>query len=189
MAKVLQIRRGTTAANDNFTGLAGELSFDTEQKVLRVHDGAKLGGYALARADGSGAAGASFDIYSVPDDFWQTKIAQFAPAAFTVLTSRAAALRAVPCLEYIMATTLTPFYIRPELVCQTAECGYTAGDIVTAFGAGDYGAPLINTSRDGDGLHICFMIGGGSIWVAHKTTGVRTNVTSDNWRIQFVVYC
>ncbi len=43
MARVLQIRRGTTAQNDNFTGLSGELSFDTETKTLRVHDGTRLG--------------------------------------------------------------------------------------------------------------------------------------------------
>ena len=70
MTRVLQIRRGTTTQNNNFTGLAGELSFDTTAKNLRVHDGATLGGFALARADqittGTGDTTSDFDIETVP---------------------------------------------------------------------------------------------------------------------------
>lgn len=38
MSKVLQIRRGTTAQNDAFTWLSGEITVDTEQHTIRVHD-------------------------------------------------------------------------------------------------------------------------------------------------------
>lgn len=44
MAKVLQLRRGTTAQNDAFTGAEGEVTVDTEKKTLRLHDGATAGG-------------------------------------------------------------------------------------------------------------------------------------------------
>ena len=44
MAKRLQLRRGTTAQNNAFTGAVGELTYDTEKKQLRVHDGSTVGG-------------------------------------------------------------------------------------------------------------------------------------------------
>ena len=44
MPTVLQLRRGTTAQNDAFTGAVGELSLDTQKDVLRVHDGSTAGG-------------------------------------------------------------------------------------------------------------------------------------------------
>lgn len=49
MAKVLQMRRGTTAQNDAFTGAEGELTVDTTAITLRVHDGVTAGGTALAK--------------------------------------------------------------------------------------------------------------------------------------------
>ena len=48
MAQVLQLRRGTTAQNDAFTGAAAEVSVDTDRKSLRVHDGSTLGGTEIA---------------------------------------------------------------------------------------------------------------------------------------------
>ena len=50
MARQIQIRRGTTLENDNFTGAVGEITMDTDAKTLRVHDGETIGGVALARA-------------------------------------------------------------------------------------------------------------------------------------------
>ncbi len=73
MTRILQIRRGTTAQNDNFTGLAGEITMDTTKKTVRIHDGETLGGFALARVDDIPESGADepFDINSVPASFWQ----------------------------------------------------------------------------------------------------------------------
>lgn len=44
MATQVQIIRGTTAENDAFTGADGALTYDTQKKQLRVHDGATAGG-------------------------------------------------------------------------------------------------------------------------------------------------
>ncbi len=44
MTKVLQLRRGTTAQNDAFTGAVGEVTVDTTKKTLRLHDGSTKGG-------------------------------------------------------------------------------------------------------------------------------------------------
>jgi len=56
MATQLQIRRGTTAQMNAFTGAEGELAVNTSTDTLHVHNGATAGGFALARADGSNIA-------------------------------------------------------------------------------------------------------------------------------------
>ena len=44
MAIQIQLRSGTTAEHNTFTGAVGELTYDTEKKQLRVHDGITVGG-------------------------------------------------------------------------------------------------------------------------------------------------
>jgi len=50
MPFAFQRRRGTTAQHASFTGLLGELTVDTDKKVVVVHDGSTAGGVPLARA-------------------------------------------------------------------------------------------------------------------------------------------
>lgn len=44
MAGQLKLRRGTTSQLANFIGSEGELTYDTQKKQLRVHDGITVGG-------------------------------------------------------------------------------------------------------------------------------------------------
>ena len=46
--KRLLLRRGTASQNDAFTGAEGEITYDTEGKNLRLHDGDTPGGTTLA---------------------------------------------------------------------------------------------------------------------------------------------
>ena len=48
MAKRVQLRRGTTAQTNAFTGAVGEVTVDTEKDVLVVHDGTTAGGFPVA---------------------------------------------------------------------------------------------------------------------------------------------
>lgn len=48
MAVHVQLYRGTTAQNDAYTGLDGEVTVDTEKHTVRVHDGTTAGGYSVA---------------------------------------------------------------------------------------------------------------------------------------------
>ncbi len=54
MATQVQLRRGTATENNSFTGAQGELTFDTTNKRVRVHDGAAAGGFELVTEDASG---------------------------------------------------------------------------------------------------------------------------------------
>ena len=51
MATQVQIRRGTNTQNASFTGAEGELSVNTTNDSVHVHDGSTAGGFELARAD------------------------------------------------------------------------------------------------------------------------------------------
>lgn len=193
MARILQIRRGTTAQNDNFTGMTGEISFDTDTKTLRVHDGETLGGFTLARADQipDSAPGGEFDINDVSDEFWAGKFAQFAGnAKLTPHISTEMTIYNKPYIEYVFNEISVPAQIiRAELVCQTAAAGYAPDDICTAFGIDTYGSPVFNSYVDNIGLHIRIAVGSQQFWVAHKTTGVQTNIVNNNWKLRFRVYC
>ena len=48
MPTIVQFRRGTEAQSDAFTGNVGELSVDTTNETVRVHDGSTAGGSRLA---------------------------------------------------------------------------------------------------------------------------------------------
>ncbi len=190
MSRVLQIRRGTTAQNDNFTGLSGEITFDTDAKTIRVHDGATLGGFAMARADEIPAPGAEFDIDSVPDTKWAEIVARVAPTPFTEYISTNLTISGSTYIEYIFSGVSTaPLVVRASLVCQTAAAGYTSGDETTAFGIGDYCVAPIYTFVDINGVHVRIMIGGGAFWVAHKNTGIKTNISNDEWKLKIRIYC
>lgn len=189
MTRVLQIRRGTTAENDNFTGLSGEITYDTDAKTIRVHDGATLGGTTLARADQIPTV-TPFDIDSVPDAKWSEIIARVAPATFTVITSGALTVSNTDYIENVFSgISTTPYMVRAVLVCNTAAAGYAAGEETSAFGIGDYACPLFNTSIDTSGLHVSLAVGNSAFWVAHKTSGAKTDIVNSEWRLKFRIYC
>ena len=48
MSTQIQYRRGTGVQNDAFTGALGEVTVDTTNKTLRVHDGTTIGGSNVA---------------------------------------------------------------------------------------------------------------------------------------------
>lgn len=50
MSKQVKLRRGTATQHESFTGVVGEITVDTTNHTLRVHDGATVGGNILARA-------------------------------------------------------------------------------------------------------------------------------------------
>ena len=51
MATQVQFRRGTTGEHSGFTGAVGEVTVDTEKKVVCIHDASTAGGFPLLRED------------------------------------------------------------------------------------------------------------------------------------------
>jgi len=188
MTRVLQIRRGTTEQNDNFTGMIGEITMDTDAKTLRVHDGETLGGFAIARADENSAT--NFDINSVPDDVWQQIIPQFTPKPYTVIETAPFPINSrCSYLDYIIGGTQKPMFIQVALICTGPQAGYNTGDEVWAFGIGNKTNPQPNWVIDQDGLHVCLMVGKQKYWASHRDTGETTELDDENWSVVFRVYC
>ena len=51
MAKLLRLRRGTDTQHSSFTGAEGEVTVNTTNDSLHVHDGTTAGGREVMRAD------------------------------------------------------------------------------------------------------------------------------------------
>ena len=51
MATQVQFRRGTTGEHSAFTGAVGEITVDTQKKVVCIHDATTAGGFPLLRED------------------------------------------------------------------------------------------------------------------------------------------
>ncbi|MDE6250387.1 MAG: hypothetical protein K2M34_02000 [Alphaproteobacteria bacterium] len=190
MARILQIRRGTTQENDNFTGMMGEVTFDTDTKTLRVHDGETLGGFKIARADQINTTGGTdiFDINDISDEFWEALFARIAPNTLKYIESNTMSIDNVPYLEYIFSKRSTALFAQPILVCTTNDAGYVTDDEVYSFGIGNHVVMNPNLYHDQYGLHIRLLIGSEQFWVANKTNGAQTNIQNNNWRIKFRLY-
>lgn len=199
MSKVLQIRRGTAAQSNNFTGLAGEITMDTNAKTIRIHDGTTLGGFALARADlsnvsgtlpGGEGGGEAFSIESVPTTFWTALFSSYNLRAAHFLESGLSSIGNVSYLETSFSSVAQSTNISAArgdcvLVCQTPEAGFAVGEIASAFGIGNRAGPCPNLFLDANGLRARLAVAGESFWVSNKTTGTTTNITNANWKIKF----
>ena len=75
MAKKLQLRRGSTSQHSSFTGAVGEVTVDTDKKVVVVHDGSTAGGTPLAKAS---------DVAVLDEDNFATNSATVAPSQQSV---------------------------------------------------------------------------------------------------------
>lgn len=60
MTTRLRLRRGTTVQHSSFTGLEGEITFDSTNKTIRVHDGSTVGGIEVALATNTGVAAGTY---------------------------------------------------------------------------------------------------------------------------------
>ncbi len=188
MTRVLQLRRGTTANNDAFTGMPGEITMDTDAKTLRIHDGETLGGFEIARRDDIKKS--DFDITTVSDEFWSNLIAQYAPIQIKKIETPTVPINSKSSyLNVGIDTDKMPIAVQTVLVCQNAEAGYSTGDEVMAFGIGNRTCPVPNQVMEEGGLNLYLMVGCEKYWVSHKTSGATTQITDENWRILFRVYC
>jgi hypothetical protein len=65
-----------------------------------------------------------------------------------------------------------------ELVCQTAELGYSIGDVVQMQ---DNSASMV---KDATNINVRYR--SANIGLIHKTTGAFTSITAANWKARFL---
>jgi hypothetical protein len=78
MPTILQLRRGNTSQTTAFTGASGEISYDTDKRILVAHDGSTPGGVPLAREAHLAAA------YTTANSAYNFANTRFASAGGTV---------------------------------------------------------------------------------------------------------
>lgn len=84
MSTQVQHRRGTAAQHATFTGAEAEITYDSTNKQLRVHDGAKAGGHATAREPYPSVAAMQADTTAWPPS---THLSVRGTADYEVVTS------------------------------------------------------------------------------------------------------
>lgn len=82
MAKRLQLRGGTTAQNNAFTGAARELTIDTDNWHLRIHDGSTVGGILVSNrvsvpSSSKGIAGDKVGYWAANSQYFYYCISSF----------------------------------------------------------------------------------------------------------------
>jgi len=68
MASTLRLKRGNETANNAFTGVEGELTYDTTLDTVRAHDGSAAGGDMLINEHGSGSNNPDFGTRTSADN-------------------------------------------------------------------------------------------------------------------------
>ena len=117
MPTQVQFRRGTTAQNNNFTGAEGEITVNTSNNTIRVHDGATQGGFELATV-----AHVTNSIANVIDS---------APGVLDTLNEIAIAINNDPAFYTNLASTNTTIFNRANAAYNQANTATTIA--VAAF--------------------------------------------------------
>lgn len=74
MSRQVQLRRGTAVQHQTFTGLVGELTMNTTNNSLRLHDNIVNGGHEMLRSDMSNVLITSNGTFSLLDNLGQVSV-------------------------------------------------------------------------------------------------------------------
>ena len=74
MSRQVQLRRGTAIQHQTFTGLIGELTMNTTNNSLRLHDNVLNGGHEMLKADMSNVLISSNGTFSLLDNLGQVSV-------------------------------------------------------------------------------------------------------------------
>ena len=163
MATAIQRRRGTATQHGSFTGLAGEITIDTTNNTVVVHDGSTAGGHRLAKYTEITALGEG-DITGI-----------VAGAGLTGDATSGDATLAVGAGTYMT--------VNANDVAVDATSANTASKVVARDGSGNFAAGTITASTLTDGTlsatsgslsGVLNITAGGTLQGAQVTAGILT---------------
>jgi len=80
---------------------------------------------------------------------------------------------------------IAPSFVRWVLACLVSEAGYVTGDeIEIEFVVGPNYVPGFGAVSDSTNLNLMRRAAASTLYVAHKTTGADTAITTSNWRLK-----
>lgn len=182
MSRQIQIRRGSATEHENFTGAIGEITMDTTNKTLRVHDGETVGGIPLMRADTMAYATATTGETYAGNRIWFSEDVSPSTDENTVLEHN------LNLGQPFMATAV--LYLK----FITGAAGYESGDIISQFNitpqilaqsdgtqiVGGAMGNMLNLGTDTVTIPRCV---NGKVYVFNKITGVPELCSSNNVKI------
>ena len=135
MPTQVQFRRGTTAQNNSFTGAIGEISVNTSNNTLRVHDGTTQGGFELNKRGNVSllTTGTSAELAAVISDETGTGVLVFsASPTFTGMPQTPTA--AANTSNTMIASTAFVTTAVTNLIDSAPEALNTLNELAAAFG-------------------------------------------------------
>lgn len=119
----VQLYRGTSAQNDNYTGAEGELTVDTSKNTVRVHDGSTKGGHAVLTTAEAGGVVGSVSAHMVTSIDGQSGDISLT-ALLTELTATIQELSEAALTRYLPIGTIIawPFATNPDYFSVWLEC-------------------------------------------------------------------
>ena len=113
--KKVLLRRGNTTQNDNYTGVFGEVTVDTEAKTLRIHDGTTVGGTTVSGGGGGGSGPdnvlranvGAYQIYANANAAAQTVEINSLRSNITAANAAITALQSNAAVQALLLNTLT----------------------------------------------------------------------------------
>jgi len=114
------------------------------------------------------------------------------PGVFTVsYTSPDQTITSAGTLTLAHGMGVVPKFITAQLICQTGEFGFTAGDVVGIYltssgvGSSSQGAAIVSDTTN---LNVRFSSNGSVYSVEDFTNGNNANLTNGNWKVRFQAF-
>lgn len=178
MSRQIQIRRGSAAEHENFIGAIGEITMDTTNKILRVHDGETLGGIPMMRADAAAYATAMTGDACYCNQVWVSDEVTISCDKNVTLTHNLNLTQPfmATAIQYIKFCTDVAGYQTNDIICQfnMAPQIYTQSDGTQIIGA-DLGN-ILNINTNTVTVPRCV---NGKICVYNKSTGIPELCSSE----------
>lgn len=168
MARQIQIRRGTAAEHINFTGAIGEITMDTTNNTLRIHDGQTVGGTMLAKKS-------EISHIWISDNYDLSTTANVVISHNLNLENPAYAM-AIP---YLRVMAVNNGYSVGDMIANFQLCGtaYTPNGICAASGFGN----MLNISEMT--VKIPRIFGENGIYLFNKGTGAQVLANKTNFKV------
>lgn len=216
MSKSVQLRRGSSAAHASFIGLPGEVTVDTDEFGLRIHDGMTLGGRGVNYKGDRTIQACLDDVVNVKNfgakgDGVTNDAPAFARAVAAIPASGGTLM--VPSGQYLLSSAGLAISSKPVHVvgggvkATTIFCAYdgdgisySTGDASDYFGLSHLSVVCLGTRTSRTGLKVTFPTNVGSTWknctinnvvfdTAGSVSGYQSGVNENSMLSRWGTFC